>query len=157
MRKFKSKSGLTTIELLLTVFILAIVMTASTVSLSSFLVNSQLDNKTDDLVQDLRTAQANSVMRVKDSQWGVYLDAEGDSFTFFKGSSYASRDQNYDLVTELPGLIDLMDVALNGGVSEVVFEKVTGETDNYGTLVVSEDVDNQYTITINAMGQIEMD
>ena len=151
-----SKKGLTTIELMISVAILAMVMGASALSLSAFIANSHLDNRTDDLVQNLRKAQANSIMRVKDSSWGVYFDADNDAFTFFKGDSYASRDASYDALYELPALLDLKNVSLNGGVSEVVFEKVTGETDNYGSLEIYEKEPNTHVITINSLGQIDV-
>lgn len=84
MNLIKRKDGMTLIELIITVSILAIVMGAATFSLSGFLRSNQVNVYTNDLIQSLRKAQSNSMTRVKDSQWGVYLSNEERKFVFLK-------------------------------------------------------------------------
>lgn len=151
-----NKKAFTILEMLLVVAILAITASAAIFSLTNFIQATQLDNKRDEVIQVLRKAQSNATMRVKDSQWGVYFDVKNQEFTFFKGSSYGV-DTTYDQTYTFPGNVLLQNISLNGGGDEVIFKKVTGETDHYGSLEIVDATPAKYTITINSLGQIEVD
>ncbi|MDP4008576.1 MAG: prepilin-type N-terminal cleavage/methylation domain-containing protein [Candidatus Peregrinibacteria bacterium] len=149
------KKGFTLLELILVIAIFSIVVGGTILSLSSFFAKSQLTDHSKQIVNSLRKAQSNSMMRVKVSQWGVNFDSGGGVVTFFQGASYSARDTNYDQAQTLPPSLSLNNISFDSGGTEVVFTKVNGETDDFGSLQVQGDIDN-YTITINKFGQIEI-
>ncbi len=159
MNKINHKQGFTLVELIVVMAIFATISGVVTVSLSNFLAASSLENTVKQLVQNIRKAQSYSMMRVKDDQWGVYFDdnggGAGQSFTFFKGSNYG-LDASYDDVHELPDNLSFSNISFNGGGNEIVFEKVIGETINTGSIDVLQSNGSAYTITINTLGQLEI-
>ncbi len=83
-----------------------------------------------------------------DSAFGVYFT--DNSYTFFKGDSYVTRDKEYDKVFEVPLLLDL------SGLQEVVFSKMGGVPSSTGNIVLSNKQDSQ-TITVNEVGRINLE
>lgn len=57
----------------------------------------------------------------------------------------------------MPSTVWFETVELNDDSDEIVFEKVTGETDDYGTVVVKVKENDGFTLTINSLGQINKD
>jgi prepilin-type N-terminal cleavage/methylation domain-containing protein len=155
----ENKKGFTLIELIVVISIFVIMSGTIGMSLSSFISKNQLETSTQQIVQVLRRAQSYSMMRIKDDQWGVYFDDDGggpnQSFTFFKGSTYGV-DTSYDDVYELENNLSFSNINLFGGGDEVVFSKVTGETSQAGFIDLAESAGNFYMITINDLGQIEV-
>lgn len=156
MKKNLKKNGFTLIEMVLVIGLFMIVMSSTALVFSNFVVKQELNDNVQRLTHNLRKAQANALIRAKDSKWGVFFDdTEGqEKFVFFKGSSFG-EDQDYDQVVELSKGVDFGSIALNGGSDEVVFNKETGETDDFGSIEIEDD-NGSYTISINSLGQIEV-
>jgi hypothetical protein len=72
----------------------------------------------------------------------------GDAFTIFEGASYAARDTNVDAVLDANAYIT------KTGWSEVVFEPLSGDVADAGTLTVSDGLSRTSVITIGEEGQI---
>lgn len=160
MLSFMNKNGVSLIELVVVMAILVMTFMASFSLQTTFLADSYVDVRTQDLMQSIRLAQMRAITGFSDSAWGVYFneDAGGtdDSFTVFKGVSYAARDVSYDSVTDFPESLSLANISLNGGGSELVFEKISGETADFGSVEISSgDLIN--TISINAIGVINVE
>jgi prepilin-type N-terminal cleavage/methylation domain-containing protein len=152
MKKIKNKTGFTLMEMLMVISIM-IVLTAAFFSFQSNLVNSaHLISNTDEIVQTLRLARSSSITRYRDSGWGVFFDA--DKFILFKGDDYATRDPLFDEEKDLPNTLSISNISLNGGTNYIAFEKINGETTNYGSLQL---IDNNKIkiVTINQKGLIE--
>lgn len=161
MKDLRKSKGFSLIELILVIGILASITAGATLTLSSFLNRNQLDEYAQSIVHNLRKAQSNSMMRIKDDQWGVYFydDSGGanQEFIFFKGSTYG-EDSTHDDTYELPDSLSFSSITINGGDGdEVVFSKVNGETVNDGSIEISSVNGSSYTISINLIGQIEID
>lgn len=149
------KRGFNLIELIIVIAIFAIVAGGTMVALSGFLSDSQLSDHSKQIVYSIRKAQSNSIMRVKGSQWGVNFDSAVGVVTLFKGSSYSARDINYDQAQVLPQSLSLNNILFDSGRTEVVFTKVNGGTGDFGSFQV-QDANNNYTITINQFGKVEI-
>lgn len=152
-------SGFSLLEVMV---VMAIIMTVifSVVSIHNrFLVDLQLDAKTDELVGMLRLSHARSSAKNRDSSWGVHFvqDISGgvNSFTLFKGATYASRDASFDVVTPLPVGFYFPTISLSGGGSDVIFQKGTGKTSQYGFVDLRDLNANVHRIAIGPRGVIE--
>lgn len=95
----------------------------------------------------LSSAQRMARSGVEDSSWGVYIPYDEttrrtESVVLFAGDNYASRNVSLDIVQPIPNYIQFTNVKLqganpsDGNDHEIVFEKVTGNTDNYGKITV---------------------
>jgi hypothetical protein len=70
--------------------------------------------------------------------------------TLFAGSSYASRDTAQDEQHQFPNGISA------SGLSEVVFQTITGETSNTGTITLTTQATGESeSITVSATGLID--
>jgi type II secretory pathway pseudopilin PulG len=137
------KRAFTLLEVLSTIAIIMILFGISLPVYSSMQFSSDVDNAVKITVSTLRSAQAQAMAGLEDSQWGIR--ANGGVITLFRGDSYASRVAGYDLDYTLPGGVGV------SGVGEVVFSKVTGNPSTTGTINFSK-YDSSGQITINAKG-----
>lgn len=141
--------GFSLLEILLVFGILAILV-ISIVPLSVNLFRSyQLDSSTQGVIQTLRRAQLKAMSIESDSDFGVYLT--NDNYTLFKGSSYATREAQYDEISGLPFLI-----TINAQPKEVVFFKSEGRPSVIGNIILNSNGES-WIININKMGRINLE
>lgn len=143
----KKNYGFTLIELLLVVAIVAILGVSGSAIGQRFLVSNYLENKTNELVSVLRTAQLNAISGKEDSQWGV--NVTGGQIILFKGSSYAGRDTDFDTSFKIPGSVGVTN-------DEVVFSQVSGEPDAVATYSLSASGASGRTVTVNELGVVNV-
>ena len=79
------------------------------------------------------------------AQYGVHFAS--DSVTFFLGAVYNSSDPN-NKTERLNSLAEISGINLNGGGSDAIFEKLTGATNQFGTIIVRNKNNPAQTITI---------
>lgn len=144
------------LEIILVVAALAIMVGGTFTIMSSFITNTYVDDTAQEVIHSLRKANTNTIARLYDLRWGVHFDDTASSFTFFAGESYAARNTEYDIVTSLPASVTFSQLAFNGGGKEVIFRKIAGDTAQYGSLKVRSTGGQERTITINQVGQIEI-
>jgi len=137
--------GLTLSEILIVVAIIAILISFTLPLGLDFYRSQQLETQSQGVIQALRRAQLKAMSVEDDSRFGVYLT--NDNYTLFKGSSYLTRDVNFDEVFDLPMIINV------SGLTEVVFFKLEGKPNQTGNIILSSDSDSR-TININEMGRI---
>lgn len=125
----KDKLGFTLIELLLTIAIITILAGLSIPVYLNFQTRTDLTVATHSVAHTYRRAQAMSQGVVGDSNWG--LSVTSGEITLFKGLSYATRDTGYDEIIFIPNNINIT------GTSEVVFDKLTGEPQQNGSLTLT--------------------
>lgn len=121
--------GFTLVEMLLSIACIGILAGASLPVWNQFLTRNDRQTTTRSVVSALRRASIYSRQVRGDSQWGVRLTAT--SATLYKGSDFANRDQAYDELVTYPGSVT------GSGLTDVVFNKLTGETTNTGTISLS--------------------
>jgi len=132
----KFSFGLTIIELLTVVAILIILTSISISLFRIFQKESGLTNTAEEIINMLRFAQNKTLASQESSQWGVYFltSSSPQEYILFKGSDYASRDPAYDQVHKILEKIEIYEVNLTGGGSEIVFERISGNTDYSGNI-----------------------
>ena len=150
------RQGFTILEILFVVAIMALVVTIITFSLSKLNASQALDKSATLVISILDEARSLTLSSKNDSQYGVYF--EDSQLTLFQGATYSSSDPA-NVVTSLHSLVGLRNVTLSGGGTSVVFKRLTGNTDETGTVEVflKASPASFYTITISVTGIVELD
>ena len=123
--------GLSLLEIIIVIGILALLAALGTGSLLQFSKTTDLNSSVEGSVSLLLEARSKTLSSQEESQYGVHF--ESDKIVLFKGAAYSSSDPlNEETVLPLP--IETASISLNGGGSDVIFKRLTGETDQYGTV-----------------------
>lgn len=124
--------GFTMIEIMIVVGLLMIFGSLALVSFQVSRNTRDLTAATQNVLSVLRLAQARTLSGENDSVWGVHL--EQNQIVLFRGPTFAGAPfvEPYDLSSS----IELVTIALNGGGSDVIFNRITGTTDQNGTFVL---------------------
>ena len=147
-------SGFTLIEILVAVAILALAVGLILPNFNFWRRQSVLDMGTQELVIALRLAQNKALASEGASPFGVYF--ENDRYTIFKGATYYPISPDND-VHVLSSSLRLSEFYLGGGQT-LLFNQLTGGTDNFGSLKLSlaEDSTKNKTIYIDSSGVISL-
>ncbi len=117
--------------------------------------HKSLDTDALKVLNQLKQARSLTLAAKNADQWGVHLATS--SVTLFEGASYDAGDSSNVIVPMHP-LVTISNIDLAGGGSEVIFDRLTGETAHAGTttlsLVASSTV--QRTLVIYRTGVVEM-
>jgi prepilin-type N-terminal cleavage/methylation domain-containing protein len=143
LRRFSG--GFSLIELLIVISIFSIFVSMSTSTYYSMRAHTNLELSTGSLVEAIRFAQSSAESGKGDSKWGVKILT--NQVIIFKGDNYTARDVSFDDTLNFSGGITA------SGLSEVVFDKITGVTTMVGTVVLSNGSDNK-NIIVNEKGTI---
>lgn len=145
------QKGVTLLEILIVIAILGALSALIVGNFSSTRGDQVLKNETEAVVALLQEARSNTLSGLDSSQYGVHI--QSDRVILFKGSSYSSSDPSNS-----PYFIDdavfISSINLQGGGSDIIFERLTGETTAYGTLILrrASDASLNRTITISSIG-----
>ena len=154
IRSYLFESGFALIEILVVLSIIVLLIVVSYSSLINSNKNQALANDVAKAVSFLDRARSLTLDSQNASQYGVHL--EQDSLTLFKGSSFSSTDPS-NFTESLNKSVTISSYSLNDGGADVVFERLTGKTEGYGTVTFSLVSDNtKYkVITISNTGLVE--
>jgi len=146
----------TLIELLVIIGTMIILMALATPAFRIFQKESDLNDSAEEIINILRLAQNKTLASERASQWGIYFDdtTTPHQYTLFKGNNYAARDSNFDEVHKLPKTIEIYEINLGG--KEVVFNRVSGETNQSGNIKIRliSDISKTKIIYVENSGQI---
>lgn len=148
------KKGFTLMETLMVIAIAGIAVTIVTLSLSKINSSKALDTDVSLVVSVLNEARSMTLSSVDALQYGVNL--QDSQVVLFSGSSYSTSSPS-NVFTTLNSLVGIRNISLSGGGTSVVFQRLTGETSQSGTLeVYLRSATTSYkTVTINSTGVIE--
>lgn len=147
------QKGFTLIEVLIVISIMAIISMILVSSFSLFNKSQALDKDADLIVESLEEARSKTLASHNASQYGVYFAST--TITIFTGTTYSSSSStNRDFPLTLTDRV--LSISLFGGGNNVVFNRLTGETGQYGTVVISSPTTSRTrTVTIHKTGVIE--
>ena len=148
----KEKS-FTLVEILTIVGILIVLTALSVPAFRFFQKESDLNNSAEEIIDTLRLAQNKTISSEGASQYGVHFEA--GEYVLFKGATYNPAAIENE-IHNLPGSVEISEVELVGGGSEVVFDRVTGTTNQSGKVVLrlKTDISKTKTIYIENSGQV---
>lgn len=153
MQNAKLKSGLTSVELLVALAVLLVLGAAVVAGFGSMRNKSALDSAAYEVVSVLNQARLKTLASQNDRPYGVHFESQ--RAVLFKGTAFSGGDPSNE-EANIPLSVEILPAVLNGGGSDVVFKRLTGETDNYGTITLSlkSDPSKIKIIIIEATGVI---
>jgi len=153
----KKNQSFTLIELLIVLSIIIIVLIISIPALKNFQKKSTLESLTDEIINTLRFSQNKTLASEKSGQYGVYFDNINapNQYILFKGIDFNSRDPTFDEIHKFSDNVRIYQISLGDG-KEVVFKKVTGETNTSGNIVIGliSDSSQLRTIYVENSGKV---
>lgn len=137
-------SGFTLIELLVAVTILVLATSLVLPNFNFWQRQSALDATTQEIISALRLAQNQTTASEGASPFGIYF--EMDKFTVFKGATFypTSPDNNEH---RLNPTLKISEINLGGG-NAVLFERLTGNAANYGSVKIEQTSDSAKNKTV---------
>jgi len=138
----------TLVEFLLVIVVMAILIGFGLPLSFGLYKNQQLDITSQGVVQALRDAQQKAMGVENDSAFGVYFS--NNNYILFQGSSFTSRDSQYDEV------FDFSKVISRSGLQEIVFLKNEGLPSATGDIILSNNSRTK-TININNLGRVNLE
>jgi prepilin-type N-terminal cleavage/methylation domain-containing protein len=149
-----NQKGFSLIEIVLVIAIALILTFIIFSALGSYRRREALRNTPTAVRSILEEARSLTLSSRTDEVYGVRV--ETNRVVRFKGTTYSASDPN-----NKPFIIDstatISAITLNGGGSDIVFQKRTGQTDQYGIITIElvSDATQTRTVTIHETGLIE--
>lgn len=143
-----TRPGFTLIEILVVIAIIGILATISSLSFSSFRERQIIQSSTEEVLTVFSKARNQTLSSLNSLNYGVHVSS--GAVTLFSGGSYVSGTSSNEVIV-LDSSVSISS-NLSGGVTDVVFDKLTGATSQSGTLTLSTSSGLQKIITITATG-----
>lgn len=128
--RHSTQKGFTALELLIVIAIMGVILATILPSFTNFRRSSLLNTESQELISIINRARILSVSSKYDDQFGVHFEA--GKVVLFQGDTYspgATTNEEHVFNTALT----LSPVVINGGGSELLFEKITGATNQNAT------------------------
>ena len=149
---YRRTQGITLIELLIGIAILGIIGAVAITSLSSLRGAQALKNSTASTVSVFHEARARTLASESASSYGVHIGTT--ELVLFQGAAYVAGNTGNKRVSLDDG-VTISSISLAGGGTDVVFNRLTGGTNQNGTFVIVGTTPTaQKTITISKTGLI---
>ncbi len=144
---------MTLIEIVAVFGIAMILLTMVTVMFSAFRDAQVLNGETSQVVSILDKARAQTLNSKGDSEYGVRVN--GDRVILFTGLVFSSSSPSNEEYV-LHSAVALGGTTITGGGTDIIFNRLTGETGNYGssTVYLKSDQTKQHTIIVSKTGTI---
>lgn len=130
----KNKRGFTAIELLIGLAVVVVIFSIALGPLRSFRDSQILASGTENILSFLKEARSQTVFSKNSSQYGVHF--ESGRAVLFKGIVFTEPNTNNKEFLLHDGLM-ISGWSLNGGGADIVFERLTGKTSQFGTVTIS--------------------
>lgn len=144
--------GFTFIEIIVVVSIFLILGILTMASFRYFQSRSNLNDDAEAIINILRLAQNKTLASEKETNYGVHF--ENKSYALFAGPTYVATSTN--IVYNLLSKTEIFEISLNGEGKEIIFDRVSGRTNQYGTIKLRliNLPNQQKIISIDFSGQI---
>lgn len=142
------------IELMVVIAIMTIMIGIALQGAGSLNATVELDNASKNIDLMIRKAKTQSIGALNDINYGVHFESS-KAVIYDATSAYADGAAG-NVTYNLPAKIEISEIVLGGGGgSEVIFDRLTGITSNYGhvTARIKADTSKTKTIFINSIGQ----
>lgn len=148
----ENNKGMSMIEIVLVVTLIAISLGFSVLYSQTSQLRADINGQVAEFTSFVRLAHSNALSGLDGGDNGIRV--ESGAYTIFKGSVYDPMDpENFKV--EMPEVISIENINLNGGGNDIIFSSPNGETNNYGTLTFSSNqMDKAITITITKLGTV---
>lgn len=125
--------GFTILETVISLAIFLILAVIIIFSFSPFRNNQELTNSVQETINLLNLARSKTLSSENSFQYGVHF--ESSQIILFRGESFSESSPD-NIVVALSSLTEISAINLNGGGNNLVFQRLTGKTNNYGTITL---------------------
>ena len=132
--QLNNQSGLTIIEIMIAVSVVVVLAALSFQVFNVFIKRQALDKDTQKIVSMLKEARSATLASRSNSVYGVHFVATRT--VMFKGTVFIESDSNNRELSLNPR-VQITVTNLNGGGSDIIFDRLTGATDQYGSITLS--------------------
>ncbi len=139
------RSGFTLVEILLSIAVIGVMLSIATPFTLSQVTSYNLEATRDTLVSFLNQSRTRAMANHNNADKGVYITPT--SITAYSGPSYATRDQSFDVVSQVPSSLTMV------GATEIHFTRLTGVTSP--TSVIVQTPLKNYSVFVNAEGSVD--
>jgi prepilin-type N-terminal cleavage/methylation domain-containing protein len=155
----KNNLGFTIFELVIVIAILSIISSIVVSDFIAYKKNSDLNNNTQEFISALKSAQNKTISSDDYKTFGVYLNTSvsPNQYVLFKGVDYTVRETIFDQVYSLDSSMEFYNVNFGGG-NEIVFSKVSGEAEKFGSASIrfKNDTNKNKTIYVTNFGVVSL-
>ncbi|MEK7574893.1 MAG: type II secretion system protein [Patescibacteria group bacterium] len=144
MKKNRTR-GFTLIEMLVVLSIGAILLFMVSGAFSKATYREALDKQTAIIISLLEQARSQTLSTKDDQSYGVHFEAT--KAVIFSGTTYSASAPS-NVVELVNPLVRISTITLAGGVSDILFQRLTGETSQSGTITLSLAASSTQTKTI---------
>ncbi len=143
----------TVITILVTIAIIGILVAIIVPSLEKTKSKQSLNGSVDEIVSTLVSARSKTLASYNSNNYGVHITS--NAVTLFTGPTYSANGVG-NIVKNLDTGVSISNISLAGNGSDVLFDRLKGSTDNYGTITVQVSGSGAYTktITIERTGSV---
>lgn len=147
--------GFTFIEIIITVAVLMVITVFTLVTLNTFRENQSLKNSVNETIALINQARSKTLSSQDFSQYGIHF--ESSRIVLFKGITFSEPNPD-NIVLTLPSKIEISGISLNGGGVNLIFQKLTGKTDQFGSIIfrVKNNISKMKTIDIKNTGIVDV-
>jgi prepilin-type N-terminal cleavage/methylation domain-containing protein len=149
---YKNKKGLSVIEIIVAVAILSSLLTISLYSFFALNRRSAIDVSETKIKSVLSEARSKTLAGDAGTKYGVHFASS--SITLFPSNTY-SPDSPLNVVTQLDSKVTISNISITGGGLDIIFNRLTGETSQPGTITITGQDDIQKIITVYGTGIVE--
>ncbi len=151
------RKGFTLVEILVTLGTLAVLAGVSVSALFTLNKRSDVDIEARKLQSVLNRARNQTLASEGEQSFGVHIATSTSEYIFFSGAVFNSLDPNNERFA-IPTNVTLGTFGLQGGGSDIIFERLTGATSRFGSLTLHDrgDTSNVQTVCVGASGDIEV-
>ena len=148
MKNLIKNKAFTLFELIIVISIISLIVAIVLPSLYTFRDNQTLKNTTEDVVTILNQARSQTLASQNSHYYSVHFES-GRAVLFtdcvFSEPNSSNVSIAFDNKVSIPAIGG---INLNGGVSDVNFTRLSGDTVDYGTIVVQLNTNHSKTKTI---------
>jgi len=151
------KNAFTLVELLIVIGVSAVLVALSGGVYIALEKRSSIDIQARELKSVLILARNRTLASEEEQRFGVHIATSTKEYILFKGASYsATSTENEQFIIE--PRININSVNLRGGGHDVIFQRLTGITAQYGSITLQDAADSSriQTICIDSSGSIEI-
>ena len=145
------KKGVTVLEIIIVIAILILITAIIISPFDSFRKSKALETDIEEVVSLINEARLNTLSSKDAFHYGVHL--ESSRAVLFRGGTFTEPDANNKEIL-YSSAVESVNIALAGGSPNIVFDKLTGKTAQYGTfdLRLTSDITRSVTITVEGTG-----
>jgi len=152
--KAKINQGFSVIEILVVLAVLMIVSGLIVPGFNFFRRQNSLNATAQEIINALRLSQNKTLASEGNSSFGIYF--ESDKYIIFKGAAYIESSSDNE-IHNIDDSLKISAIDLNIPPA-VVFERLTGNTTNYGTITLEriDDFSQNKIIFVDPSGSISL-